>query len=143
MRIIPGLLLAAGLMAGAQNIDQRFENLMKDILLIDLHVDTTPYVVDEGYDIGTEHDYYEADIPRLRRGRVGGVFFGLMATPETFATHLWVPRTLDLIDAVHEMCRQHPKDFEVAYTADDIRRIHSQGQDRRPAERRGRPPDPG
>jgi len=115
-------------MAGAESIDQRFEKLMKDILLIDLHVDTTPYVADEGYDVGVEHDYYEADIPRLRKGRLGAVFFGLMATPESFPPHLWVPRTLDLMDAVHEMCRQYPKDLEVAYTADDIRRIQSQGR---------------
>jgi len=128
MRFVPGLLLAAGVMAGAQSIDQRFEKLMKEILLIDLHVDTLPYVVDEGYDVGVEHDYYEADIPRLRKGRLGGVFFGLMAAPERFAPHLWVPRTLGLIDAVHEMCRQYPKDLEVASTADDIRRIHSQGR---------------
>ncbi len=128
MRIIPGLLLAAGMMAGAQSDDQRFKNLMKDVLVVDLHVDTPRYAVDEGYDIGAEHDYYEADIPRLRRGRLGAVFFGLMATPETFAPHLWVPRTLDLIDAVHEMCRQYPKDLEVAFAADDIRRIHSQGR---------------
>jgi len=128
MRIVPGLLLAAGLLAGAPDLDQRFQNLMKDILIIDLHVDTVPYVVDQSYDVGLEHDYYETDIPRLRKGRFGAIFFGLMATPESFAPHLWVPRTLDLIDAVHELCRRYPKDLEVAITAEDIRRIHSQGR---------------
>ena len=128
MRFGLGLLLAAGVIAGAPSIDERFERLMKDVLIIDLHVDTPRYIADEGYDVGVEHGYYETDIPRLRTGRVGAVFFGLFATPETFAPHLWVPRTLDLIDTVHEMCRQHPRDLEVAYTADDIRRIHSQGK---------------
>ena len=107
---------------------ERFDRLMKDLLIIDTHVDTPWYVVDENYDVGTEHNYYEADIPRLRRGNVGGIFFGLMATPESYPPHLWVERTLDLIDAVHEMARQHPKDLEVALTADDIRRIRSQGR---------------
>ena len=128
MRLVPWLLLAAGVTAGAQSIDQRFENLMKDILIVDLHVDTPRYVIDEDYDVGVEHDYYETDIPRLRKGRVGAVFFGLFATPESFAPHLWVPRTLDLIDTVHEMCRRYPNDLEMANTADDIRRIHSQGR---------------
>lgn len=122
------MLLAAGMLAGAQGIDERFANLMKDILVVDLHVDTPRYVVDEDYDIGVEHRYYELDIPRLRKGHAGAIFFGLMATPETFEPHLWVPRTLDLIDTVHEMGRRYSKDLEVAYTADDIRRIHSQGR---------------
>ncbi len=128
VRLLSGLLLTAGMMAGAQGVDERFENLMKDILVVDLHVDTPRYVLDEDYDFGIQHAFYEADIPRLRKGHVGAVFFGLFATPESFAPHLWVSRTLDLVDCVHEMGRRYSKDLEVAYTADDIHRIRSQGR---------------
>jgi membrane dipeptidase len=121
-------LVAATLFAQTENPQQRFDRLMKDILILDTHIDTPWHIVDEGYDVGVEHHYYETDIPRLRRGRVGAVFFGAPAQPQDQPPHLWVERTLDLIDAVHEAARLYPKDLEVAYTSDDIRRIHRQGK---------------
>jgi membrane dipeptidase len=123
-----GSFAGAALLAQAPSPQQRFERLMTDILIIDTHIDTPWYIVDEGYDIGVEHSYYETDIPRLRRGRVGGVFFGIPAQPQDQPQHLWVERTLDLADAVHESARTHPKDLEVACTSDNIRRIHKQGK---------------
>ncbi|MCW5978595.1 MAG: dipeptidase [Bryobacteraceae bacterium] len=120
--LVPATLLAQ------EGAGARFERLMTDLMVVDTHVDTPWYVVDEGYDVGVRHDYYEADIPRLREGHAGAVFFGLMATPESYAPHAWVERTLDLIDSVHEMARRYPDDLEVALTSGDIRRIRSQGR---------------
>src|SRR5688572_25529960 len=121
-------LAAATFAVQTEGPQQRFERLMKDILILDSHIDTPWYIVDEGYDLGIEHDYYETDIPRLRRGRVGAVFFGIPAQPQDQPPHLWVERTLDLIDAVHEAARKYPQDLEVASTSDDIRRISRQGK---------------
>ncbi|MBI3697560.1 MAG: membrane dipeptidase [Acidobacteria bacterium] len=115
---------AVALAAQSESTEQRFDRLLRDILIVDTHIDTPWYVVDEGYDIGVEHDYYETDIPRLRRGHVGAVFFGVPAQPQEHPPHLWVERSLDLIDAVHEMARRYPKDLEVASTAADITRLH-------------------
>jgi membrane dipeptidase len=122
------LLFLLGAAAFAQPPDQRLERLLAGSIIIDTHVDTPWYVVDEGYDLAEEHSYYEADIPRLKRGHVGAVFFGIAVEPQNFAPHLWMPRALELIDAVHQQARQHPNDLEVAYTADDIRRIHRAGK---------------
>jgi membrane dipeptidase len=121
-------LRTATLLGQAGNIQQRFESLMKDILIVDTHIDTPWYIVDEGYDMGVEHNYYETDIPRLKRGHLGAVFFGVPAQPQEHPPHLWVSRTLDLIDAVHETARRYPKDLEMARTAADIERIHRQGK---------------
>ncbi len=56
-------LLAAALPLGAQSgAGQRFEALMKDILIVDTHVDTPAIVADENYDVGVEHRYYDADV---------------------------------------------------------------------------------
>ena len=121
-------LAAAPFAVQTESPQQRFDRLMKDILILDTHIDTPWYMVDEGYDIGIEHNYYETDIPRLRRGHVGAVFFGIPAQPQDQPPHLWVERTLDLIDAVHEAARLYPKDLEVAYTSDDIRRIRRAGK---------------
>lgn len=121
-----GGLAAASLFAQSESVEQRYERLLRDILIVDTHIDTPWYIVDEGYDMGVEHDYYEADIPRLKRGHFGAVFFGIPAQPQDQPAHLWVPRALDLIDAVHETARRHPNDLEVASTAADI--SHSHGQ---------------
>jgi membrane dipeptidase len=122
------LLLLAVWTAFAQTPDERLKRLLADAILIDTHVDTPWYVVDEGYDLGEEHGYYEADLPRLKRGHVGGVFFGIAVEPQNFPPHLWIARALELIDAVHQQALQHAKEIEVAYTADDIRRIHRAGK---------------
>src|SRR5207247_8802581 len=77
------LILLLACAALAQPPDARLKRLA-DAILIDTHVDTPWYVVDEGYDMGEEHKYYEADIPRLKRGRVVGVVFGSAVAPQKF-----------------------------------------------------------
>jgi membrane dipeptidase len=117
--------LGASVLSAQQD---RYDRLLKDLIIIDTHIDTPWYIVDEGYDMGEEHGYYETDIPRLKRGRFGAVFFGVPAQPQEHPPHIWVERAMDLIDAVHETARRYPKDMEVAYTAADIRRVHRAGR---------------
>ena len=114
--------------ASAESKAERLQRLLNNAVLIDTHVDTPWYVVDENYDLGEEHTYYEADIPRLRRGHVGAVFFGIPVEPQNFPPHLWIPRALELIDAVHQQARQHSRDLEIALTAEDVWRIHRAGK---------------
>jgi membrane dipeptidase len=122
------LLLGSLVLVSAQTAADRLQRLLTDGILIDTHVDTPWYMVDEGYDVGEEHRYNEADIPRLRRGHVGAVFFGIPVEPQNFPPHLWVQRALELIDAVHQQTRQHARDLEIALTAGDVRRIHRSGK---------------
>jgi membrane dipeptidase len=107
---------------------QRLQNLLNELLIIDTHIDTPGYIVDEGYQLAEEHRYYETDIPRLRRGRVGAVFFGVYAQPQDYPQQLWVTRTLESIDALQEEVRRNSKDVEMASTADDIVRLHQEGK---------------
>jgi membrane dipeptidase len=122
------MLIAALACAAFAQDSARFEHLMRNIFIADLHVDTPWYIVDEGYELAEEHSYYETDIPRLRRGKAGAVFFGIVAQPQNFPPHLWIPRALEKIDAVHEEVRRNRRDLEMAYTADDIVRIHKGGK---------------
>jgi membrane dipeptidase len=122
------LVWVAATALAAQSPGDRAERLLRDSILIDTHVDTPWYVVDEHYDIGEEHHYNEADIPRLQRGHVGAVFFGIAVEPQNFGPHLWISRALELIDAVHQESRRYPGKMEVAYTVADVRRIHGAGK---------------
>jgi membrane dipeptidase len=125
--ILMQLLLGTSLLA-QPSPTERLQNLLSDLLIIDTHIDTPGYIVDEDYQLAEEHRYYETDIPRLRRGRVGAVFFGVYVPPQDFPQPLWVTRTLEWIDALHEEVRRNPKDLEMASTADDIVRIRRDGK---------------
>ena len=127
-RLALAFCMAAAAAAAQGTSEARFERLMRDILIADTHIDTPGYVVDEGYRLADEHRYYETDIPRLRRGRVGAVFFGIYVQPEDFAPHIWLGRAMEWIDAVYEEARANPRDLEVAYTAADIVRIRRAGK---------------
>lgn len=121
-----GCLAAAA--AGAQSPSARTRKLLEDLLIVDTHIDTPGYVVDEGYRLAEEHDYYETDIPRLRRGRAGAIFFGVYVQPQNYAEHQWLPRVFAWIDAVHEEVRRNPEALELAGTSADIVRIHRSGK---------------
>mgnify|MGYP003348918459 CR=1 FL=1 len=101
---------------------------MRDILIFDAHIDTPRYFVDEGYRLRDEHPYYELDIPRMRKGKLGAVLFGLYAQPQDFPPERWLPRALETLEALHREVDANKQDMEFAYTAADIERIHKQGK---------------
>jgi membrane dipeptidase len=125
-RIWAALLLGRTLFAQPSSSD-RLDHLLKDLLIIDTHVDTPGYIVDEGYQMAEDHHYYEADIPRLRRGHAGAIFFGIYV-PQDFPEATWVMRTLELIDGLREQVRRNANDLDIASTAEDIVRIHRAGK---------------
>lgn len=67
------------------------------------------------------------DIPRLRAGHVGGQFWSVWISP-TVTGPAAVKTTIEQIDIVRGMTTRYPKDLEMAYTADDIVRIHKAGR---------------
>ncbi|MDX1982743.1 MAG: dipeptidase [Bryobacteraceae bacterium] len=117
------LLLAAPVFA-----QDRMDRIMRDLLIFDAHIDTPRYVVDEGYQFAEKHSYYELDIPRMKEGNLGAVFFGVYVQPQDVAQELWVERALEVIDAFHEEVRRNGRDMETAYTADDVVRIRKAGK---------------
>ena len=88
-----------------------------DLAAVDLKSDTSllPAPPDEGP--------LMTDIPRLRRGHVGAQFWSVYV-PVATAGYEAVQMTLEQIDLVKRMVARYPADFEMAYTAADIRRIH-------------------
>ena len=63
------------------------------------------------------------DIPRLRRGLVGGQFWSVFIPPEVKGSAA-VQMTLEQIDLVKAMCARWPNDLAMAYTAADVVRAH-------------------
>ncbi|TFK53905.1 hypothetical protein OE88DRAFT_1129777 [Heliocybe sulcata] len=78
------------------------------------------------------------DIPRLREGRVGGVFWSVYAgcpehegydAGEEFLNGTWRVRdTLEQIDVAKALIRQYPHTFQPAFTSQDIRKAIGSGK---------------
>ena len=98
----------------AWEIRERFHG---DLTAVDLGADTAhlPHTADR--------PALMTDIPRLRAGRVGAQFWSVWV-PVSLPGPVAVQTALEQIDLVKRMAARYPRDFEMAYTAADVRRIH-------------------
>jgi len=67
------------------------------------------------------------DIPRMRAGRMGAQFWSVWI-PSSIVGPAAVLTTLEQMDLVKRLVERYPADLEMAYTADDIVRIHKAGR---------------
>ena len=67
------------------------------------------------------------DIPRLRAGGMGGQFWSVYV-PATMRGAEGIRMTLEQIDMTRRIVARYPETFELAFTADDIERIHKNGK---------------
>jgi membrane dipeptidase len=113
--------------ASYPEVSSRARDLHFRSLVIDTHVDTTQRLLAPGFDLAARHADGSVDIPRLREGGIGAVFFavwvaGTVTGPEA------VRRALEQIESVHKEVSQHAEDLVLARSAEDIQRAHSQGR---------------
>ena len=93
-------------------------------ILIDTHNDITSRTV-AGLDIGAPHADTHTDLARMKRGGMGAQFFAVFVAASYTEGNRAANRTLEMIDTVkHDIVARYPRDFELATTAEDIRRIH-------------------
>jgi membrane dipeptidase len=67
------------------------------------------------------------DLPRLRRGGVGGQFWSVYV-PATLSADAAVTATLEQVDLVHRMVGRHPDHLELARSAADVERAFARGR---------------
>jgi membrane dipeptidase len=103
-------------------VSARAKQLHDRAIVIDTHADTTQRLFSEkGFDIGARHANGNIDVPRMREGGLDALFFSIWV-PSDLTGPPAVKKATDLIDAVREAVRTHPKDLTLATTAADIRR---------------------
>ncbi len=123
--ISAGAILAATVTA--DDISARAKKLHSSSIVVDTHDDTTQRLVSEKFDLGHRDAAGHIDIPRMREGGLGAIFFSIWM-PSSVTGPEAVKRALDQIDAVREQVRKHPQDLLLATTAADVRRAHSEGK---------------
>lgn len=135
--------MAAALAAGQQQageeqaLEARAIKILADVPLIDGHNDVPEQLrdrvkdrldrLDLASDTSTLDPPMHTDIPRLRKGHVGGQFWSVYVST-TLKGSAAVQAAFEQIDVVHRMAERNPETFAMAYTAADVERIHRSGK---------------
>lgn len=129
--IVVGVLciVAGGAVAKGRRevISERAKKLHFSSIVIDTHDDTTQRFLDGGFDISKRNPLGSIDIPRMKQGGLGAVFFSVWIPSKVTGPDA-VKRAIDQIDAVREQVRAHSGDLVLVTTAEGIREVHRQGK---------------
>ena len=123
-------LAASVFLAGAMKEDSLSERARKlhfSSIVVDTHDDTTQRLLDGKFDLGTRSSTGSIDIPRMREGNVGAIFFSIWMPSKVTGPEA-VDRALVQIDAVREQVRKHSNDMVLATTAAEVREARKQGK---------------
>jgi membrane dipeptidase len=89
-------------------------------LVVDTHTDTTQRLIFDDFDLGERHQDGSVDIPRLREGGVGAIFFAVWIR-STITGKPAVDQAFAQIDAIRRAVEHCPRDLVAAKSAGDIR----------------------
>ena len=124
-----GILLLAGVsasvMKATDDISAKARKLHFTSIVMDTHDDTTQRLLEPNFDIGVKHTDGSIDIPRMREGGLGGIFFSIWMDGKITGSEA-VQKALDQIAAVRNMVATHPNDLVLCTTAAEVRRAHAQ-----------------
>jgi membrane dipeptidase len=120
-----GAFLAVGMTA--DDISARAKKLHFSSIVVDTHDDTTQRFLDGKLDFGARNISGSVDIPRMKEGGLGAIFFSIWIPSKVTGPEA-VNRAMTQIDAVREQIRTHPKDLALATTAAEIREARKQGK---------------
>jgi membrane dipeptidase len=108
-------------------VSEKGKKLHFSSIIVDTHDDTTQLLLDPKFDLSVRQNSGSIDIPRMREGGLGAIFFSIWM-PSKVTGPTAVQKALNQIDAVREQVRRHPKDLTLATTADQIRQTHKDGK---------------
>jgi membrane dipeptidase len=109
----------------ADDIADRARRLHFSSLVVDTHTDTTRRLMDGDFDISVRQPDGSIDIPRLKNGGVGALFFSI-SVPKNVSGPEAVKRAIDEIDAVDSAIGSHSTDMVLATSAEQVRSAHAQ-----------------
>jgi len=96
-------------------------------LVVDTHADTTQRLLLPSFDLAARHTDGSVDIPRMREGGLGAIFFAIWV-PGTITGRDAVGRAFDQIHAVRRQIELHPESLSAAMSPEDVREAHRAGK---------------
>src|ERR1700736_6488969 len=123
--IIAGFVMTAT--PKVDDISARARKLHFASIVVDTHDDTTQRFLDGDFDLGARSSIGSIDIPRMKEGGLGAIFFSIWI-PSKITGPEAVKHAIDQIDAVREQVRRHPQDIVLVATAAEVREAREQGK---------------
>jgi membrane dipeptidase len=117
----------AGLAVSADSMSEKARKLHISSIVVDTHDDTTQRFLDGKFDLGVRSGSGSIDIPRMKEGGLGAIFFSIWI-PSKITGPEAVNRALVQIDAVREQVRKHSNELVLATSAAEIREARKQGK---------------
>src|ERR1700676_233634 len=127
--LLAGMVLAGAMVAvtRAERNTERAKHLHFSSIVIDTHDDTTQRFLDGGFDLGARNALGSIDIPRMKEGGLGAIFFSIWI-PSKITGPEAVKHAVDQIDAVREQVRRHPQEIVLVTTAAEVRESRKEGK---------------
>jgi membrane dipeptidase len=104
----------------SDEISERATKLHFHSIVLDTHDDTTQRLMDGDFDLGPLNAKGSIDIPRMKQGGLGAIFFSIWI-PSKITGPEAVKHALDQINAVRDQVRKHSNDLVLSTTAAQIR----------------------
>ncbi|NDV77378.1 gamma-glutamyl-gamma-aminobutyrate hydrolase family protein [Dysgonomonas sp. 511] len=115
---------------GEADLFRRAKELHKQILSVDTHCDTPLEFKKAGFDIG-KRESNQVNLPKMEEGMLDAIFFAAY-TAQGLRDKVSSQKTVDkiegLIKGIHSQVEKNKDLCEIAYTADDLRRIKEEGK---------------
>jgi len=111
----------------ADEISARARQIHFSSLVFDTHADTPQRLLFDKFDLGHRDAEGCVDIPRMREGGIGAIFFALWVPVEITGLAA-AQRASDLLDAVLKQVEKHSPDLAVARSSADIVRMREEGK---------------
>jgi membrane dipeptidase len=127
--LLGSLIAAVSLLVSppADHVSDQAKKLHFSSLVVDTHDDTAQNLFSPEFDLGKRNATGNIDIPRMREGGLGAIFFSIWIDGRIMGPPA-VLKALDQIDLVQENVRKNSKDLAFARTAEDVRRAHADGK---------------
>jgi membrane dipeptidase len=132
--VLPALILNLSACSSEMTEDEivaRATEIQERVINIDTHDDIPPNFGTAEVDPGVRGDR-QVDLPKMREGGLDVAFFVVYVgqterTPENYAQAK--ADALAKFEGIHRVTEEmHPDEIELAYTADDVERIHASGK---------------
>lgn len=118
---------------------ERALKLHRESIVLDTHNDVTSAILENGFDLGDSGITADGkikthtDLKRMKAGGLNAQFFAVYVDKDFVGKRGDqgggpARRAMDMIGVVYEQVQKHPDQLEMAYTADDVRRIVKSGR---------------
>jgi membrane dipeptidase len=111
----------------SDDIASRARQIHSTSIVFDTHTDTPQRFLFDKFDLSRRGREGSVDIPRMREGGVGAIFFALWVPIEVTGSKA-TRRALDLLDSVNDQIRRHQDDLMLATSSDEVRAARARGK---------------